>query len=122
MKFFYTTITTLYLVCSNVFSQEINKFKVISEGNNISIKNYEIALESADLEAYRYRSEIDTLSFDNGVKFILYSAEDLLSKGLSIDLNNYKNPIEIDKEYIKPIFKLTPEGWLIALYERAEKN
>lgn len=122
MKIAFFILTVITLNNFSGFSQNANKFKVISPEKNINITDYESAVSNADLEAYRYRSFTDTLSFDNGVKVILYSAEDLLSKGFVIDLNNYKNPDEIDKEYIKPSFKLTPEGWLIALYERVEKN
>lgn len=116
------TFILVQLLSSFSFSQTNSTFKIISSGNITNVADYEVAIRKADMESYRYRSQNDTLSFDNGLKFILFSAEDLRDKGVSIDLNNYKNPEEIDKEYINPIFSLTPDGWLIALYQRWDKE
>lgn len=116
------TFISIVLVINQSYSQTNTSFKIISSGTAVNVSDYEIAISKADLETYRYRTQIDTLSFDNGLKFILFSAEDVKSKGGTIDLNNYKNPEEIDNEYVNPVFSLTPEGWLIALYQKTEKE
>lgn len=80
---------------------------------------YQKILDSADLESFRLKTKRDTLTFSNGMKVELLSAQELFINGYNIDPSNYSDTR--DPKYTKPTFMITNEGYLIALYNRIEK-
>ena len=127
MKLIKMTLSLLLaLGFTNICAAQTKKtFQIISKGKATNIREYKIAIKKANMEHYRYRSHPDTLSFDNGLKFVLFSAQTLKEKGQTIDLYNYTNPedkVYSTKYYTNPTFHLTPKGTLIALYQPWYKN
>ncbi len=114
-------ISCLSMMSFTMKSQSINTFDVIENGNvqESEIPKYKAAILSSNMESYRNKSTRDTLSFDNGLKFVLYSAQELYILGYVISPNDYDS--YRDPKYTNPIFYLSDTGYLIALYNHIEK-
>ena len=91
---------------------------------------YENVIKNANLEPYRLKTKRDTITFDNGFKVELLSAQELFILGEKIDINNYSDTRE--SRYTKPTFRIViPTGslpqapgqqpYIIALYNHIEK-
>lgn len=95
-------------------AQDAESFQIISASNSEEIAFYKKAIENANLELYRCRTENDTLLFESGVSVVLFSAESLKRRGVVKSIENYKNRDERGENYIQPIFKVTTEGFILA--------
>ena len=103
------------------WAQENKTFQIISKGNATNIQEYQSAIEKANMENYRYRTVSDTLYFDNGLTFVLFSAKQLQQQGILTEIQFYKDPEEKSKHYTNPTFQLAENGNLIALFQPWEK-
>ncbi len=75
---------------------------------------YTQAIENANFEDLRLNEKTQVFEFENGFSLELASATELIKKGIVIDLNNYKQ--ELDKDFQTPLFRISNEGHLVALY------
>lgn len=118
LKFHYITLLFMLIGTHFTFGQSYT-FKVLPNQHVKNTKVYIDAIQKANMENYRYRTQPNTLQFNNGLKFVLTSAQELKENGRNINLLSYKNPDEILAEspnYQNPTFKLAENGNLIALY------
>lgn len=106
----------LLFIVNYTNAQDSVTFQIIRTSTISNIEVYINALENANLEIYRCRTVNDTLHFENGISYILFSAERLESRGLLTDISDYSNPEERSKRFNKPIFRVSPEGILLAPY------
>ncbi len=119
---FVFTITAgifVLFLCSFVSSVQITgkTFRVISNGSVTETGAYETAFEKADMESYRYQNKRCILKFDTGVEIEMFSAQELITQGRNIQLNNYK--VVDPPNWIQPTFRLNLDGSLTALYTKA---
>jgi len=106
--------------CKSSFSQETNSisnFQITDNGNVADIQLYNVAINNADLENYRYKTKRNTILFDNGLKAELISAEEMFALGMKVNINNYSDTR--DPLYIQPVFRLNDNGTLSAMYSKS---
>lgn len=121
MKKIQTFILTVILMSFSQYlsAQENNAAKefnaqtyiIIENGNVTNIQPYIDALNTANLNNHRLKSERNTIVFEEGVKVELFSAEEVLANGItSINPNDFPSQIE---NYTPPIFKLGNNNYII---------
>ena len=71
-------------------------------------------ISKAPFENYRLRNRRDTLTFDNGFKIVLMSANEMAQLGLINNTSSYQEAFPAN--YKLPVFHLTPQGWVMAAY------
>lgn len=76
---------------------------------------YTQAIENANFEDLRLKEKTQVFEFENGFSLELVSAKELIKRGVSLDLIAYKQ--ELDKDFQIPLFRISSEGHLVALYE-----
>lgn len=113
------TIFLAVIILSSILGTAQNKtipgsfvIKDLKEGNKLSF--YTIAIEGANFEELRLKNKSQEFKFENGFILELISATELKSKGVSVDLTNYKE--ELDKDFQTPLFKISEDGKLVAMY------
>lgn len=118
-NFFGWLVTVIVFgISSSAFSQEKSTFKIIDNGSVKDINLYEEAVKKADMENYRYKTKRNIIEFDNGLKVELLSAQEMFILNLKVDMNNYSDTR--DPKYIQPIFHLTDQGTLVAMYRKVD--
>ena len=83
----------------------------LSNDKNTSTGVYHLALSQANLESYRLRKNDRVLAFEDGTEFKLFSAEQLVALGTSIELENYPTISSLNPA-VSLVFKASPEGQL----------
>lgn len=112
----------LALMLTPVFSNQlfagtpVGTFTVINHGNVTDTRPYETAIANADMEAYRYQNKRCTITFDNGVQIELFSANEMILAGHSVNVNDYKT--SDNPQWIQPTFHLNADGTLSAMYTK----
>ena len=71
-------------------------------------------ISKAPFENFRLKDQPDTLSFDNGFRIILLSANEMAKLGLLNNAASYREAFA--PLYKLPIFHLTAQGWVMAAY------
>ena len=112
--------TTFIALQANAQTTDYGTFIIESTGSVTNVKPYVHAIQKANMEAYRYKTKLDTISFDNGVKVVLLSAQELFIKGIHIEVADYTDEQSVG--YTKPVFHLTSDGKLVALYKSIGKE
>lgn len=121
MKKIQTFLLTVILMSfsQNLSAQENNSFKefnaqtyiIVENGNVTNIQPYIDALNTANLNNHRLKSERNTIGFEEGVKVVIFSAEEVLANGItSINPNDFPSQIE---NYTPPVFKLANNNYII---------
>lgn len=89
--------------------------------NTVSASDYISAINVSNLESFRFKTKVNTLVFDDGVKVELKSAQELFILGLISNPDVYTDTRDI--RYTDPIFHLVSgqNPTLITLYKRIEK-
>lgn len=131
MKYLKIFLFTL-LFCITGLKAQTNKSFNILWGNQTDYNKfvYERTIGKANLEAYRLKTKRDTITFDNGFKVELLSAQELFILGEKIDANEYSD--KRDPQYTHPTFRIViptglevqapgQEPYIIALYKAIEK-
>lgn len=103
----------------NLSAQENNSFKefnaktyiIVENGIVTNIQPYINALNTANFNNHRLKSKRNTIEFEEGVKVVIFSAEEVLANGItSINPNDFPSQIE---NYTSPIFKLANNNYII---------
>lgn len=113
-------ILTVILALSSLLTYS-QTFRVIDDVklSDEELSKYVTAIEKADMNSYRNRTKRQILTFDNGLKVELYSAKELIIKGINLDINDYQDTR--DPKFTFPTFHLAENGYLVALYKKIEK-
>ena len=95
------------LFSSTGFSQK-DSYLIINKNKTTNISEYKDALDNANFNRIRYKSKRRQITFLNGPTIELLSAQELISKGVLIDLSEATN----DGKYIDDsnTWKLAPNG------------
>lgn len=96
------------------FKEKLNVTYTIE--NMESVKNstaYVDAMNSANFNNHRLKSERNTIEFEGGIKIILFSAEEVAAGG-QITLNPEDFPSKIEN-YYPPLFRLADNNYIIEL-------
>jgi hypothetical protein len=98
------------LFTSTGFSQKAS-YRIINRNKTTNISEYKDALDNANFNRIRYKSKRRQITFLNGPTIELLSAQELISKGVLIDLSEAIN----DGNYIDDsnTWKLAPNGHII---------
>ena len=98
------------LFTSTGFSQK-DSYLIINKNKTTNISEYKDALDNANFNRIRYKSKRRQITFLNGPTIELLSAQELISKGVLIDLSEATN----DGKYIDDsnTWKLAPNGHII---------
>jgi hypothetical protein len=86
------------------------EFKKLSDENQREF--YSKAIMGADMESYRSRDKRVTLKFDNGFELELFSAKEMVVKGIQVNPNSYEETHDKKIEY--PVFVINSKGFLLA--------
>lgn len=79
---------------------------------------YEEALSKSSLDKYRYFDKRNTLHFENGLNVELLSANELDAQGISFKRDHIRTA---EPEFdTKPVFRLTPDGYLVEVQTRTK--
>lgn len=124
-------LLTMFMMINILSYSQTKTFDIIDNGTvpTGDVIKYEIAISEANMESYRNKTTRDTLTFESGLKIVLYSAQELYLIGYSINPSEY---VDVrDPRYTSPIFRLViPNGmpqapgqkpYLVALYNHIEK-
>lgn len=82
--------------------------------DNSKLEFYTKAIEKANFEELRLRNKSLEFKFENGFVLELSPATELKTKGIISNTDIYKE--ELDKNFQYPVFKISDEGLLVALY------
>lgn len=103
----------------NIAAQENGRFielkdktyMIIDNGSVNDVQPYVNALNTANFNNHRLKSKRNTIGFEEGLKVVIFSAEEVLANGItSINPNDF--PIQIEN-YTPPIFKLANNNYII---------
>ena len=107
-------VALLFLVSFTYAQTPSNSFQIVDNGNAENVSEYQIAIQQASFDNYRLRDERVTLTFDNGLKFQLFSANELVSLGINVNPLEYRE--SNDSNYQPPVLTLGPNGMIGAQY------
>ena len=118
--------TKLFLIATMLFALKVDSqtnplsYNIITT-NMVSTSDHIVAINASNLESFRFKTTINTLVFDDGVKVELKSAQELFILGLISNPDVYTDTRDI--RYTDPIFHLVSgqNPTLITLYKRIEK-
>lgn len=97
-----------------VFKEKLNSSYTIQNIESIKNSNLYIdAMNTANFNNHRLKSERNILQFEGGVKVILFSAEEVLANGMT-NINPNDFPVKIEK-YVAPLFRLADNNYIIEL-------
>ena len=111
----------VFMIISLMSYSQQKTFNVVNQGTvtTTDLPKYESAIQTADMEPYRSKTHRTILTFDNGLKIELLSAQELYILGNNINPSLYVD--DRDPKYTYPTFHLTNDGFLIAFYQHIEK-
>jgi hypothetical protein len=112
----------------NIAAQENGGFKelkdktymIIDNGSVIDVQPYVNALNTANFNHHRLKSKRNTIMFEEGVKIELFSAEEVLANGISLNTNNFRN--ELSQSLDKITFQLGVDNFIIEKHVATTKN
>ncbi|MCF8277060.1 MAG: hypothetical protein K9J17_10015 [Flavobacteriales bacterium] len=114
MKYFVWGLSLVGICCFTLEAaaqQDIQvacpSFQILT--NEMGSDSYQISLQNASLESYRFRNSDRTIQFEGGVTFKLISAKELIACGYQISLDSYSLFSEVDPA-ITIVFKLCENG------------
>ena len=121
MKKIKTLLVILFLTCITPFMKSQTSFNIIggSSISNETMVKYEKIIKQSNLEDYRLKTKSVILTFTNGFKIELISAEQIFIHDHKINVSNYSD--DHGKQYTDPTFFINDDGFLIALYTHIEK-
>lgn len=97
-----------------VFKEKLNSSYTIQNIESIKNSNaYIEAINTANFNNHRLKSERNILQFEGGIKVILFSAEEVLANGMT-NINPNDFPVKIEN-YIAPLFRLADNNYIIEL-------
>lgn len=124
MKKLFTTLTfnVLFLfITINANSQNSSyTFRIISPYTLSQEDFYKQSIASANLESYRLRNERVILNFKGGFQVELYSAEEILQRGIS-QINPMDYLLSFPKDFKLPLFEVHSNGMLSAEFTNTTK-
>jgi hypothetical protein len=96
------------------FKEMLNITYSIQNMENIkNTKVYIDALNNANMNNHRLKSARNILQFEEGIKVVLFSAEEVLANGITnFNPKNFTNQIE---NYTPPVFRLADNNYIIEL-------
>jgi hypothetical protein len=80
---------------------------------------YKVAIYKASMENYRLRDKDVVLTFSEGFECVMLSAKSLAERGVTVDIDSYQT--DFSYNFVLPIFSLTEDGHLIAIYQKVGK-
>lgn len=89
---------------------------VVNPETVTDVAPYEEALAKSDLDKYRYFDKRNTLHFENGLNVELLSANELDAQGITYKRDHVRT--EEPAFDTKPVFRLTPDGYLVEIQTR----
>lgn len=95
-------------------------FRIISSSTLSQEDFYKQSIASANLESYRLRNERVILNFKGGFQVELYSAEEILQRGIS-QINPMDYLLSFPKDFKLPLFDVHPNGMLSAEFANTTK-
>jgi hypothetical protein len=96
----------------NTFQEKENLTYIVENTNSIeNVNSYLKALNQSNFNNHRLRSKRNTISFENGLQGILFSAEELHTNGFS-DVNTTDFPLQFIN-YYPSTFHLAPNNYII---------
>lgn len=116
------TFNVIFLfVAINANSQNSNyTFRIISSSTLNQEDFYKQSIASANLESYRLRNERVILNFKGGFQVELYSAEEILQRGIS-QINPMDYLLSFPKDFKLPLFEVHSNGMLSAEFTNTTK-
>ena len=118
-------ITFLSVACFGLMAGQnittpVASFDIIDITQSEKIQFYTVSISKANLESYRLKNKRDTLEFKNGFRLVLLSAKEMFLKGISVDINLYKE--SKDPLVPQPLFVVFENGWLGAEIQSTGKS
>ena len=106
----------VFIPAKGLLAQTTIKNSFIIQNNKFPDKEeyYKTVLYKAEMEGFRLQDKDEVLTFKEGFEVVMLSAKKLKAKGVSIDIENYKN--EFTKEFIMPIFNIGNGDYIMAQY------
>lgn len=108
-------IFLLVLLCSTAFKPIDTGHTWVYQNPEVvtNIASYDTALAAADLDRFRYIDQRSTITFDNGLKVELLSANEVTAMGLPVKMNHVRT--HEPSAYKQSTFKLLDNGLLVEL-------
>lgn len=73
----------------SALAQSVATYEIVEKAGVDDIGHYQKVLQSASIDKYRLPYARAIMNFESGVKVELLSGEELLEKGVPVDLGNY---------------------------------
>lgn len=110
-------LAIVFLFAVSCFAFSGTRSWIIVNPESVSdVAPYEEALSKSDLDKYRYFDKRNTLHFENGLDVELLSANELDAQGISYKHDHVRTAEPAFDT--KPVFRLTPDGYLIEIQTR----
>lgn len=118
MKTFFCALFSL--ISFGLFGQT-GTYEVVETNNVTNIDEYELAMDKANFDAYRYNSKRRALRFESGVIIELLSADELRAKKIEFNEKSAQqfDPSQKESSYI---WRLAPNGYILQVFEKSEKT
>lgn len=112
-------VATSMLMIGNMYSQS-NTYTIINENKVSNISDYQIAMDKANFDSYRYIDTRRLITFDTGVEIELLSASELQVLKIPVDVSK-ANIYNKDTE-TSPVYRLGNNGYILAKIQSTEKK
>jgi hypothetical protein len=107
------------LLSSSFFAQD-KSYVILDKAEVVDINLYITAIEKATWDKYRLVDERRSVTFKEGVKIELLSANEMTEKGLEIDLSKVMKQASNGK--YQPLFVLSDSGFIMEQHSYQTKR
>lgn len=100
-----------FLITPQLFSQK-NTYEVVKNNKVLNLSEYEVAMDKANFDNYRYIKKRRKITFDTGVEIELLSVQELQALNIGVDAS--KGKIYNPNTETNPVYKLGKNGYILA--------
>ncbi|PCJ26198.1 MAG: hypothetical protein COA97_06540 [Flavobacteriales bacterium] len=114
-RFLALTLTIFaFLIMPELFSQK-STYEIVQNNNVSNLSEYNIAMDKANFDSYRYINKRRKITFNTGVEIELLSVYELQKLNIPVDAS--KGRIYNKKNETTPIYRLGKNGYILAEIE-----
>lgn len=115
-------VLTFFMAFIGLSAQEQNNqtYRIIDNGSVLNVQPYLDALNASNMKYHRLKNTRTTIVFESGLKIELFSATELQTAGITINLNDY--PDSFPASRVEPLFQLGANNFILEKHKVQGKH